>query len=503
MEQNKLDKKILDLLERSNILTLSTAVGNNPSAANIYYYNDGFDLYFFTFNPTRKAEQIKVNPEVQCVVRPEGEKGIKELQITGYAHQLKDPDEMQKARENILNVTTAFQQQMDDEFLQKNKITGYYKIVPTVIKYVDFFSDPQFEWKEFPQNQKSLFSNIAGKFLRKIGLYFREMRAPFFTATVVPVALGAAVFYYQSGVFHWPYFWLALLGAILAHAGTNVANDYSDHITRNDEVNKLFSPFNGGSRIIQAGLMSPTQVFIYAVALFIGVIWIGLKINLNLNGAYSANSPLLWIGIIGIALGIFYTANPFRLSYHGLGDIAVMLGFGPVMALGTHYVQKQAMVPSKVWSFDAALIASIPVAILVGLILFINGFQDYMADREVGKRTWVVRLAEGNTIANFAKPFKVYKISIYITFLYILILGLGGFLYSNLSTPWILLALLPFMLVKKGIKSGEEWLEKWSTKDADRQKMPYELLPVNVTHIGTHLTVGLLLILGYFIGGII
>lgn len=503
MEQNKLDKKILDMLNKGNVLTLATSVGGNPSAANIYYYNDGFDIYFFTFNPTRKAEQIRVNPEVQCVVRPDGEEGIKELQITGYAHQIKDADEIKKAKENVLSVTKAFKNQMNDEFLQKNKIIGYYKIVPTIIKYVDFYSDPQFEWKEFPQNQKSLFSSITSKFLKKVGLYLRELRIPFFTATVVPVALGAAVFYYQTGAFHWPYFWLSLLGAILAHAGTNVANDYSDHITRNDEVNKLFSPFTGGSRVIQAGLMSPSQVFLYAIALFGGVVWIGLTLNANLHGAYLALSPLLWLGVTGIALGIFYTANPFRLSYHGFGDIAVMLGFGPVMALGTHYVQKQAMIPMETWQYQPVIIASIPVAILVGLILFINGFQDYLADREVGKRTWVVRLADSGDIADFAKPFKVYKISIYITFLYILVLGIVGFIYSQFSTPWVLLALIPFLLVRKGIKSGEEWLDKWSSKDADRQKLPYELLPVNVTHIGTHLTVGVLLILGYFLGGII
>jgi len=503
MEQNKLDKKILDILNKGNVLTLATSVGGNPSAANIFYYNDGYDIYFFTFNPTRKAEQIKVNPEVQCVIRPEGEEGIKELQITGLAHQITDPDEAEKAKQNILSVTKAFQNQMDDEFLQKNKVTGYYKIVPTVIKYVDFYSEPQFEWKEFPQNQKSLFSNIVGKFLKKVGLYLRGMRAPFFTATIVPVTLGASVFYYQSGTFHWPYFWLSLLGAILAHAGTNVANDYSDHITRNDEVNKLFSPFNGGSRIIQAGLMSPTQAFVYAVTLFAGVVWIGLTLNANLHGAYFALSPLLWLGIAGIALGIFYTANPFRLSYHGFGDIAVMLGFGPVMALGTHYVQKQAMIPLEAWQYPPAIIASIPVAILVGLILFINGFQDFVADREVGKRTWIVRLADGSDIANFAKPFSVYKISIYITFFYIFVLGIIGFFFSQFSSPWVLLALIPFLLVRKGIKSGEEWLGKWSSKDADRQKLPYELLPVNVTHIGTHLTVGVLLILGYFLGGII
>lgn len=503
MGQNNLDKKIIDMLERSEFLTLGTSVGGNSSVANVYFYNDGFDLYFFTFNPTRKAEQIRVNPDVQCVIRPDGEDGIKELQITGYAQQIKDKDEIEKAYNNILKVTKAFKPYMEDKFLKKNKVVGYYKIIPTVIKYVDFFSDPQFEWKEFPENQKSLLTSITSKFLKKLGIYVRGMRAPFFTATVAPIAVGATVFFYQTGTFHWPYFWLSLLGGILAHAGTNIANDYSDHITRNDEVNKLFSPFNGGSRMIQAGLMSPSHVFMYGFIMFVAVISIGLRINFNLNGAYFANSPLLWIGIVGIALGVFYTANPFRLSYHGFGDIAVMLGFGPVMALGVHYVLKQATMPTSIWEWQPALYASIPVAILIGLVLFINGFQDYFADREVGKRTWVVRLAEGNEIADFAKPFIAYKIAIYITYIFILLLGIVGFVNKDYSTPWVLIALIPFLLVSKGIKAGNEWLKRWEAKDADRQQLPYELLQVNVTHIGTHLTTGLLLALGYFLGGII
>ena len=500
MEQNKLDKKILDLLNKGNFLTLSTAVGNNPSAANVYYYNDGFDLYFFTFNPTRKAEQIRVNPEVQCVIRPDGEEGIKELQVTGLAEQIKDADEIEKAYNNILKVTKAFQPYMEDEFLKKNKVVGYYKIKPTVIKYVDFFAQPQFEWKEFPQNQQSLPASILSKTLKKLGLYIRAMRAPFFTATIVPVALGGAVFYYQTGQFNWPYFWWAMLGAILAQGATNIANDYSDHMTRNDEANKLFSPFNGGSRMIQAGLMSATHMFLYAAVLFMGVVLIGLKLNFEFHGAHFANSPILWLGITGVALGIFYTANPFRLSYHGLGDIAVMLGFGPIMALGAHYVQVQAITPTAVWEWLPAMIVSIPVAILVGLILFINGFQDFMADREVGKRTWVVRLADGSDIANFARPFKTYKLSIYLTFFLIFVFGILGFFVPAMFTPWLLIALIPFVLVRKGIKTGEEWLTKWDTEDADRQKLPYELLQVNVTHIGTHLTTGLLLVLGYLLG---
>jgi len=500
---NTLDKKILQMLDEADFLTLGTSVGGNSSAANVFFANDGFDIYFFTFNPSRKAEQIRVDPKVQCVVRPDGSEGIKELQIEGRAQQVKDPEEVEKAYKMVLEVTKAFKDYMEDEFLKKNKVIGYYKIKPTTVKYVDFYDKNQFEWREFPENQESLASSIVKGALRKVGLYLRAVRAPFFTATVAPVALGAAVAYYNYGAFNWGLFWLTLLGAILAHAGTNAANDYSDHMTRNDESNKLFSPFNGGSRMIQAGLMSPSKVFILAAVMFGGAVAIGLNLNAQLHGAPLAVSPLLWFGIAGVALGIFYTGAPLRLSYNGFGDIAVMLGFGPVMALGTHYVQKQALMPAAEWNFLPVLVASIPVAIMVALILFINGFQDFSADRAVGKRTWVVRTAEGSEVANYNKPFAIYKVSLYVTFLSILGLGVAGVVNSDFSTPWVLIALLPFLLARKAMKMGAEWMQRWVEKDADRQKLPYELLMVNVSTIGTHLSVGLLLALGYFLGTVL
>ena len=92
-----LKDKILDLLNRSDFMTLSTSVAGNSSAANVYFANDGLDIYFFTFNPSRKAVQISMNPKVQCVIRPDGEDGIKELQIDAYASKVTDKDEVEKA----------------------------------------------------------------------------------------------------------------------------------------------------------------------------------------------------------------------------------------------------------------------------------------------------------------------------------------------------------------------------------------------------------------------
>ena len=118
---NSIDEKILGMLDEANFLTLGTSVGGNSSSANVFFAHDGFDIYFFTFNPTRKAEQIRVNPRVQCVVRPDGTEGIKELQIEGRAMQVKDPEEVEKAYKMVLEVTEAFKTYMEDEFLKKTR----------------------------------------------------------------------------------------------------------------------------------------------------------------------------------------------------------------------------------------------------------------------------------------------------------------------------------------------------------------------------------------------
>ena len=101
----ELDDKIMNMLDEAEFMTIGTSVGRNSSASNVNFANEGFDIYFFSFNPTRKAEQIRVNPRVQCVVRPDGTEGIRELQIEGISTQVKDPQEVKKAYRMVLGVT--------------------------------------------------------------------------------------------------------------------------------------------------------------------------------------------------------------------------------------------------------------------------------------------------------------------------------------------------------------------------------------------------------------
>ena len=499
-----LDEKIAAILDEADRLFLATSVDGVSSGASLFFARDGHDLLFFTFNPSRKAEQIRINPTVQAVVWPKHQEGIRGLQIEGRCHQIRQPDEQRLARDKILAVTDAFRSYMDDPFLNDNRVVGYYRIRPTSTKHVDFHADPPFQWREYPQNQIGPARTMLDTAASRLRLWARAVRAPFFTATLVPVLLGAVIAHGdmvqggQAALWHWKIFWLALLGAILAQAGTNLANDYGDHTSRNDEYNKVPSPFNGGSRIIQAGLLAPWKVLLAALLCFAATIGIGLYLNDLIGAAPFANTPLLWAGIAGCVLGVAYTLGPLRLSYRGLGEIAIAVGFGPLVVLGTHYVLSAASMSP--WQWGRPLLASLPVAIFVMLIIWINQFQDAPADAKANKRTWVVRIGEQPGQAfRYERAFTAYRAFNGLGFAAIAVLGVLGLTGSSLGNPYAFLALSTIPLFIYANHQTIPWLERWNRPDADRLRLPYELLKVNALTIGIHLATGLALIAAYAI----
>lgn len=499
-----LDEKISGILDQADRMFLATSVDGNSSGASVFFARDGHDLLFFTFNPSRKAEQIRINPTVQAVIWPANRDGIRGLQIEGDCRQIRDPDAQRRAREKVLGVTETFRPYMDDPFLNENRVVGYYRIRPTLTKYVDFHANPQFQWREYPENRMGAPRAMLEFVVNRLRLWCRAVRAPFFTAALIPVLLGAVIAYddlARAGAaagWNWSVFWLALLGAILAQAGTNLANDYGDHTSRNDEYNKVPSPFNGGSRVIQAGLLAPWKVLFASALCFAATIGIGLYLNDRIGGAFLANTPLLWIGVAGCVLGIAYTLGPVRLSYRGLGEIAIAIGFGPLVVLGMHYVMSAAEMSP--WSWGRPLCASLPVALLVMLIIWINQFQDAPADAKARKRTWVVRIGEqtGNGF-RYERALTVYRVLNWLAFATIAGLGVLGLAGNALGTPYAFVALATIPLYLYASRQADAWLKRWNQPDADRQRLPYALLKVNAATIGNHFLTGLLLVMAYWL----
>lgn len=209
--------------------------------------------------------------------------------------------------------------------------------------------------------------------------YFAATRPAFLSVTLVGCLLGLASAYHDLHGGRPITALLTLLLALITHAAVNVLNDYFDHRNGSDAANieRVF-PFTGGSRFIQNGVMSPEAVLRFGLMLFAAVIPGGLLL------VWASGPGLLWIGVLGMAVGWAYSAPPLALASRGLGELAVASGW-LLVVLGADYVQRGSF---------AALpaLAGVSYALLVANLLYLNQFPDAKADAQAQKRTLVVRL---------------------------------------------------------------------------------------------------------------
>jgi 1,4-dihydroxy-2-naphthoate octaprenyltransferase len=99
--------------------------------------------------------------------------------------------------------------------------------------------------------------------------------------------------------------------------------------------------------------------------------------------------------MLGVAAAYFYNSPPIKLSYRGLGELAVALCYGPLIAAGTYLVQTGRVTADVLW-------VSTALGLLIGAFLWVNEFPDYRADRKSHKRTLVVRFGPKRASRIFA-----------------------------------------------------------------------------------------------------
>lgn len=234
-------------------------------------------------------------------------------------------------------------------------------------------------------------------------------------AAIVPVVVGTAAAHRSAGLKVGP-FVAALLASLLIQIGTNYANDVFDFRSKADTADRL-----GPRRLIQSGLASPEQVLAAAVAAF------GLAALIGLYLVYVGGWPILIIGVLAILSGLAYTGGPWPLGYHGLGDLFVFIFFGVLGVVGSAYLQTGNL-------SRAAMIASIPVGLLVTNILVVNNLRDIDTDRAAGKNTLAVRL--GATATRLQ-----YQLSLLLAYVMPLLLRLAGESRGWFWLPWLTLPL--------------------------------------------------------------
>lgn len=252
----------------------------------------------------------------------------------------------------------------------------------------------------------------------KIKIWILASRPKTLPAAIAPVFVGTAVAI-NADKLNLIAASIALICSLLIQIGTNFVNDLYDYIKGTDDENRV-----GPERAMAAGWISKTQM---ERAIYITF---GITFLLGLFLVYHAGWIILLIGVLSIFSGYAYTAGPYPLAYNGLGDIFVFIFFGFVATVGTFYVQALQF-------SQFALLASIPVGLLITNILVVNNFRDADQDKKKKKNTLAVK---------FGKSFSLFQyfVSLLVSFFIPLYLY-----FSYSTTPFILLPLLTFPLAIK------------------------------------------------------
>ena len=213
----------------------------------------------------------------------------------------------------------------------------------------------------------------------KLFAWIKNARYQSLPQSVFP-ALAAIVMAWPEESFSLPLSLCALLGVMMAHLASNLADDYSDyrhneallrsrlsaHPLRKEKCAYLFSGEYRLSQLRRAmGLFALTALCLACVI-----------------GCYRG-LPILCLILLTAFLGWFYSGAPLRLSYHGMGEALIGLIFGPLLMSGVYYSA------CGQWS-HALLWTSVSVGLLVFNIVYTHAVMDAETDDGIGKRTLAV-----------------------------------------------------------------------------------------------------------------
>ncbi|HIV04580.1 MAG TPA: 1,4-dihydroxy-2-naphthoate octaprenyltransferase [Candidatus Spyradosoma merdigallinarum] len=232
----------------------------------------------------------------------------------------------------------------------------------------------------------------AGKTPPKALAFFFAARPKTLPAALAPVLLGSACAAAAGGFRAVPAA-LAALFALFAQIASNLANDRGDFLRGTDKADRA-----GFARATASGWLSPREV-----AAGTGVA-LALAALFGSGLIFYGGAAMIAVGAISLLACLAYTTGPFPLSYHGLGDVFVVVFFGFVAVAFTCYVQAGTF-PPFLWT----------TALACGLgadnILIVNNIRDRATDERSGKRTTVVRFGEAWARKLFAFNFAVIFLS--------------------------------------------------------------------------------------------
>jgi 1,4-dihydroxy-2-naphthoate octaprenyltransferase len=226
--------------------------------------------------------------------------------------------------------------------------------------------------------------------MSRVGVYFTATRPWSFTTSIVAILLGTSLAYNTCKVTSQPFSWLnfvlTLVGGLSIHITGNLLNTYYDF------KHGLDKKETSGDRTLFDLNISPSEIFYFAMLTFFLALATGAYFVLSLP---SNLAPQLFaLFACGAALTIFYTAGPIKLKYRALGDLTIFLCFGPLLILGTVFLQTHRFL----WG---SILFSLPIGLLTEGILHVNNTRDIASDRRAKAITLANLLGERNSLYVF------------------------------------------------------------------------------------------------------
>lgn len=218
--------------------------------------------------------------------------------------------------------------------------------------------------------------------MKSIKIWWQAIRFHFTFPTFLPVLSGTAYALIETGQWNGFYFIASLIATVCHHIGLNLADDYYDYCHGTDVFQQTGkNAYAGGSGVLVSGSLTKSSIYNAAMLCYFITAIIGLVL------VYFHGWVILALGILGTFSSFYYTAPPLRFAYRGLGELAIWINFGPVLVLGSYYLQTHTI------SLGAILL-SILMGTLIFCVIMANEIPDQKTDEASGKRTLIVRFGK-------------------------------------------------------------------------------------------------------------
>ena len=212
-----------------------------------------------------------------------------------------------------------------------------------------------------------------------VGVWLQAARLKFLPQGILPVLIAGAAAY-SGGSFKPLYLVITLVAAAAVQIGLTMFNDTLDFQYGTDKCTlDAKNPFSGGSGVLASGCIKPKQAMSVIVGLYVIALLCGIYF------AFAAGIESLYIAGIGAFISLAYSAKPFRLAYRGLGELAMLIGYGPVLTAWAYFVHAGTVTTN-------IILAGIIPGLCMWTMILINEIPDYAEDKAAGKKNLTHRL---------------------------------------------------------------------------------------------------------------